>query len=65
MLVRLILAVLLPPVGVFLSTGISTAFFINILLTLFGWLPGVIHALWIISKQVEEADTYQKTDEFP
>ncbi|MEI6380409.1 MAG: YqaE/Pmp3 family membrane protein [Cyanobacteriota bacterium ELA615] len=51
MLVRIILAVLLPPVSVFLSRGVSSALFINILLTIIGWVPGVIHAFWIISKE--------------
>ncbi|MGL5804135.1 MAG: YqaE/Pmp3 family membrane protein [Xenococcaceae cyanobacterium] len=28
---------------------------INIFLTVIGWLPGVIHALWILLKQSESA----------
>ena len=47
---------LVPPLGVFLISGISSALFINILLTLLGWVPGVIHALWILSKQSEEVE---------
>lgn len=41
----LIFSILIPPVGVFLEKGICGAFFLNILLTLLGWIPGVIHAL--------------------
>ena len=48
-------AILLPPLGVFLTMGVSQALLINILLTLLGWIPGVIHALWVISKQSERA----------
>ena len=44
------LGILLPPIGVFLTYGISTPFFINIALTLLGWLPGSIHAVWTIAK---------------
>jgi uncharacterized membrane protein YqaE (UPF0057 family) len=55
MLLKIILAVLLPPLAVFLSSGISTALVINILLTVIGWLPGVIHALWIVTKQADQA----------
>lgn len=55
LIIKLILAVLLPPVAVFLSSGISTALVINIVLTLIGWLPGVIHALWVVTKQAEKA----------
>ncbi|MGG6293327.1 YqaE/Pmp3 family membrane protein [Leptolyngbya sp. AN02str] len=47
------LAILVPPVGVFLSYGVSQALIINILLTLLGWLPGSIHAVWAIAKREE------------
>ncbi|KAK0719731.1 plasma membrane proteolipid 3 [Lasiosphaeria hispida] len=47
---KIIFAVLLPPVGVFLETGCSGRFFLNILLTCLGYLPGIIHALYIILK---------------
>lgn len=57
MLLRLILAVFLPPLSVFLTMGFSPAFFINLILTFIGWVPGVIHALWIISKESEKVDT--------
>lgn len=53
-LLRIILGILLPPVGVFMTTGISSAFLINILLTLLGWLPGSIHAVWVIVKHEEK-----------
>ncbi|MEB3121122.1 MAG: YqaE/Pmp3 family membrane protein [Snowella sp.] len=56
MLLRLILAFLLPPLSVFLSMGISQAFLINLLLTFLGWIPGIIHALWIINKKSEQAN---------
>ena len=47
---RLILAILLPPVGVFFTVGIGGAFWLNILLTILGYLPGIIHAVWVIAK---------------
>lgn len=46
----IILAVLLPPVAVAVRYGLSGTFFLNLLLSLLGWLPGVIHALWVLSK---------------
>lgn len=55
MLLKIIVAVILPPLSVFMTTGIGTAFLINIVLTFIGWFPGVIHALWIINKQSERA----------
>ena len=53
-LVRLLLAIFLPPVGVFLTYGVSQALVINILLTLLGWVPGSIHAVWAIAKHDEK-----------
>jgi uncharacterized membrane protein YqaE (UPF0057 family) len=49
-------SILVPPVGVFLMTGFSSALIINILLTLLGWVPGIIHALWIMNKQSEQVN---------
>ncbi len=46
----IILAILLPPLAVALEYGISGKFFINLLLTLIGWLPGVIHAFVVLSR---------------
>jgi uncharacterized membrane protein YqaE (UPF0057 family) len=48
---RVILSVIIPPIGVFLETGISKQFFLNIILTLLGYFPGLIHAIWIIGKE--------------
>lgn len=47
-ILRLIIAILLPPLGVFLQVGIGGHFWLNILLTLFGYVPGIIHAIWVI-----------------
>lgn len=49
-LVRILLAIFLPPVAVLLTTGIGLQFLLNILLTLIGWLPGTIHALWLMHR---------------
>lgn len=48
---RILLALLLPPVGVFLQVGFGLQFWINILLTLCGYVPGIVHAVWIILKR--------------
>ena len=50
-IIRLILSILLPPLGVFLQVGIGPQFWINILLTLLGYFPGIIHAVWIIASR--------------
>ena len=48
--IRIILSILLPPLGVFLQVGLGTHFWLNILLTLLGYIPGLVHAVWIIAK---------------
>jgi uncharacterized membrane protein YqaE (UPF0057 family) len=50
-ILRIIAAIILPPLGVFLQVGIGKHFWLNILLTLFGYVPGIIHALWVIIKK--------------
>jgi uncharacterized membrane protein YqaE (UPF0057 family) len=46
---RIIIAVLLPPLGVFLQVGLGTQFWINLLLTFCGYVPGIVHAVYIIA----------------
>ena len=48
--VLIILAILLPPVAVFLKKGVGLDLIINIVLCLVFFLPGVIHALWLTLK---------------
>ncbi|MBD2625781.1 YqaE/Pmp3 family membrane protein [Trichormus variabilis] len=52
-IIRLLLGFFLPPLGVFLTVGVGPTLFINILLTLLGWLPGSVHAIWVIAKHNE------------
>ncbi|MFN3912629.1 YqaE/Pmp3 family membrane protein [Hyphomonas sp.] len=46
-LVMILLTIFLPPVAVAIKQGIGLQFLINVVLTLIGWLPGVIHAFWV------------------
>ncbi len=46
---RVLLSILIPPLGVFLQVGIGLQFWINIVLTILGYIPGIIHAIYIIS----------------
>jgi uncharacterized membrane protein YqaE (UPF0057 family) len=47
-LLRLVFSILIPPLGVFLQVGFTGQFFLNVLLTILGYVPGLIHAVWII-----------------
>lgn len=46
----IILAILLPPVSVFLKDGAGKSLLINVVLCIFFWIPGIIHALWTVTK---------------
>jgi uncharacterized membrane protein YqaE (UPF0057 family) len=48
--IKIIFSILLPPVGVFLEVGVTGHFWLNILLTILGYVPGIIHALYVILK---------------
>ncbi|GAM82162.1 hypothetical protein ANO11243_001410 [Dothideomycetidae sp. 11243] len=49
-IIKIIFAIILPPLGVFLERGCGADLLINILLTLLAYIPGIIHALYIILK---------------
>jgi uncharacterized membrane protein YqaE (UPF0057 family) len=50
--VRIIIAIFLPPLGVFLQVGLGKDFWINVLLTIFGfYILGLVHAIWVIARK--------------
>ena len=49
-IVLIILAILLPPLAVFLKNGVGKDLVINILLCFVFYLPGIVHALWLVTK---------------
>jgi uncharacterized membrane protein YqaE (UPF0057 family) len=53
-LLYIALGILIPPLAVFLTTGVGSTLFINIGLTLLGYIPGSIHAVWVIAKQDQD-----------
>ena len=55
-LIRIILCFILPPLAVFFTVGIRLHFWLNILLTLLGVLPGMIHALWVVARKTDRVD---------
>lgn len=44
----IVCAVFVPPLAVFLKVGIGVQFWINIILTICGYVPGQLHALWVV-----------------
>lgn len=50
-MIRLIIALFIPPLGVALQVGLGMQFWLNLLLTIFGYIPGVLHAFYIILRE--------------
>nr|WP_089317878.1 YqaE/Pmp3 family membrane protein [Pontibacter ummariensis] len=51
-IVEIILAVLLPPLAVFLHEGIGSSFWISVILTLLFYIPGIIYALLVVTDTI-------------
>jgi uncharacterized membrane protein YqaE (UPF0057 family) len=47
-IVKLILCFFFPPVAAALQVGPTLHLWINIGLTIFFWLPGIVHAFWLV-----------------
>lgn len=50
-LLALVLTIFFPPVGVALVEGFGFALMLNLILTMLFWLPGMIHALYVILRK--------------
>uniref|UniRef100_A0A7N0ZSS8 Uncharacterized protein n=1 Tax=Kalanchoe fedtschenkoi TaxID=63787 RepID=A0A7N0ZSS8_KALFE len=48
--IDILLAIILPPLGVFLKYACKVEFWICLVLTFFGYLPGIIYAIYAITK---------------
>ena len=46
---QVIAAIFIPPLAIYMKKGkIDNAFWINIVLCFLGWLPGELHALYVV-----------------
>jgi uncharacterized membrane protein YqaE (UPF0057 family) len=52
-IILIILAILLPPLAVFLMSGFGKDFWINLILTVLFWVPGVVHAIFLVVTRSE------------
>ena len=55
--IRIFLSILVPPIGVFLKVGLGLQFWVNLLLTLMFYIPGLCHAVYVIAKASPESYT--------
>ncbi len=53
---RYLLAIILPPLAVLLC-GKPVQFILNFLLTLCFWIPGVVHALFVVNSHLADKRT--------
>ena len=49
-LLLVIVAILLPPLAVFINNGAGKDLLINIMLCILFYVPGILHALWLVLK---------------
>jgi uncharacterized membrane protein YqaE (UPF0057 family) len=54
-LILIIVAIFLPPLAVFMMVGLGRDFWINLILTFLLWVPGTMHALYLIATRSETA----------
>jgi len=47
---KVMLMVIMPPASIYLAVGMKKAFWINLLLTLLGYVPGLIHAVFVVMR---------------
>ena len=58
----IILCILLPPLAAGLIAGFSS-FFVNLILTCIGWLPGIVHAYMLMKKAEVEKQNKELTSQ--
>ena len=54
-LLTFLVTIFVPPLGVAIKIGFGTQFWINVILTLLGHIPGVIHGMYVVLKNQSPA----------
>ncbi|KDQ60245.1 hypothetical protein JAAARDRAFT_125660 [Jaapia argillacea MUCL 33604] len=54
----ILVAIIFPPAAAAFITGCSCDLLINICLTILGYIPGHIHAFWLIYKKMQAEERY-------
>lgn len=60
-----ILAIIIPPLAVLLSGAGIFSFLFNIIFTLLGWIPGILHALFVVNSRNMKKEINKLTDKEP
>ncbi len=61
---RILRAILLPPLAIFYERGFNTSFWLNLPLTALGYFPGALHALWVMADMEDEVTNRAATGTF-
>ncbi|EGG00824.1 uncharacterized protein MELLADRAFT_39513, partial [Melampsora larici-populina 98AG31] len=56
--ILILVAVVFPPASALFLTGCGCDFLINILLTVLGYIPGHVHAFYLIYKRMQAEERY-------
>ena len=48
--IKIVLAVFMPPLAVYLETGVGLRLLVNVALTVLGIPFGIVHAVWVLSR---------------
>ncbi|WVQ78148.1 hypothetical protein IAT38_000229 [Cryptococcus sp. DSM 104549] len=57
-IILILVAILFPPAAAAMIAGCSCDLLINILLTILGYIPGHIHAFWLIYKRIKAEESF-------
>lgn len=49
-MIKILMAILIPPLSILVNYGFGSKFVTNVILTMFGIIPGVVHAIWNLSE---------------
>lgn len=47
-IIKIILAILLPPLAAYMQVGLTKYFWVSLLLSFFFFVPGVLFTLWLV-----------------
>lgn len=56
--IRLLLVFFLPPVAVYMQFGVGHYFWISVILTLLGFVPGLLYSLYIMAARTRALATF-------
>jgi len=56
--ILILVAILFPPAAAAIITGCSCDLLLSILLTMLGYIPGHIHAFWLIYRKMQAEERY-------